>query len=623
VPNPRRVSRALPLRPLAFALAALGLAACASEPTPTPEPDPTSARRPPAGPVVGVTGVYGSHVWRGLPYAAPPVGQRRWRAPAPLEPWTQPRAALRPGSPCAQTASPFAGVVDREPGTFAGSEDCLTLDVYAPRMAPDALPGPDARLPVMVWIHGGGNVVGHAGFYDGGNLAQQRDVVVVMIQYRLGPLGFFRHAALRGATDDPAEASGNFALLDQIRALEWVRENIAAFGGDPGNVTIFGESAGARDVLALLLSPRAEGLFHRALAQSGAVRHTPPHEGEALRDAEPPGHRNSSGEILLRHLVRSGDAAHRAEARRTLAAMEPERVAALLRALPPEALIALYETEDTEGLADVPQVFADGHVLPDALPLERFARPDGWNRVPVLLGTNRDEDKIFLFASPERVRRVLWILPRLRNPARYHARAEVAAAAWKVTGADAPAAAMVRGGWKDVFVYRWDWDEEPTLLGADLSRMIGAAHAFEIPFVFGHWDLGPQAEVVWTEENLPGRRELSAAMMSWWSEFARRGDPGRGGDGALPAWTRFGSDDPERGPMMVLDTSAGGGPRLLPESVDPEAVMALFDANAEALGPEGRCDTALHLAERFRGISDVADARAAACVHDAGAAGAH
>ena len=229
----------------------------------------------------GYTGRYGSHVWLGIPYAEPPVGERRWRAPAPPAAWSGAREALAFGDHCPQIASPFGGVTDAPAGSISGSEDCLYLNVYAPRMEPGA--AAQAKLPVLVWIHGGGNVVGLADFYDGGRLAQSQDVIVVTLNYRLGPLGWFRHAALREGAS-PAEQSGNFATLDLVRALEWVRENAASFGGDPGNVTIFGESAGGTNVFTLLLSPLANGLFQRAIVQSGDAGMTAPAQAENFRD---------------------------------------------------------------------------------------------------------------------------------------------------------------------------------------------------------------------------------------------------------------------------------------------------------------------------------------------------
>ena len=449
--------------------------------------DPSSQRSlPGAGEVVGYTGRYGSHVWLGIPYAAPPVGERRWRAPAPPERWSGVREALAFGAHCPQIASVFGGVSDVPSGTLSGSEDCLFLNVYAPRM--DAAAAAQARLPVMMWIHGGGNTIGLSDFFDGGRLAQDQNLVVVTINYRLGPLGWFRHASLReGAT--PAEQSGNFTTLDLIRALEWLRENVAGFGGDPGNITIFGESAGGHNVFTLLLSPLANGLFQRAIAQSGGTGTIQPAEAENFADDAEPGQPSSSNQVLLRLLVADGKASDPAAARQALAAMSPSEIAGFLRSRTPEQLIAGYEREFAEGMFEMPQVFADGVVLPAGDPLSLLARPDGWNRVPVMAGTNLDEHKVFMFMSPLYVRRWLGVMPQVREPDFFEAMAEKRSALWKATGADGPAAAI----WKtqpNVFVYRFDWDEEPSLLGIDAARYVGAAHGFEIPFVFGHWDLG-------------------------------------------------------------------------------------------------------------------------------------
>src|SRR5262245_8269705 len=239
------------LAPLAAAL----LAACGGPlKDARPSADASSQRALPAGDVVGFTGSYGDHAWRGIPYAEPPVGALRWRAPRPLPRWSGEREALVSGAPCPQIASVYSGA-PRGKKDIVGSEDCLVLDVYAPRFARDAVPSGAAALPVMLWIHGGGNTIGSASFYDGGHLAAAENVVVVVVQYRLGALGWLRHAALRAEGGSDADRSGNFGTLDTIRALEWVRDNVAAFGGDPQRVTIFGESAGGNNVFALLLSP--------------------------------------------------------------------------------------------------------------------------------------------------------------------------------------------------------------------------------------------------------------------------------------------------------------------------------------------------------------------------------
>ncbi|CAN5847763.1 carboxylesterase/lipase family protein [soil metagenome] len=205
-------------------------------------------------------------VFRGLPFAAPPVGEWRWREPQPVAPWSAVRPAIEAGASCPQQRG-LSLEGGGDPGRL--DEDCLTLNVFAPAAAARG-----AKQPVMVWIHGGALIFGGGGLavYDGSALAR-RGVVVVTINYRLGPLGFFSHAAL-----DKAHPNGpvNFGLLDQIAALQWVQRNIEAFGGDPANVTVFGQSAGAQSVLALMASPLACGLFDRAIAQSpyGVPSHT-------------------------------------------------------------------------------------------------------------------------------------------------------------------------------------------------------------------------------------------------------------------------------------------------------------------------------------------------------------
>jgi para-nitrobenzyl esterase len=231
---------------IAASACALG---CARVEREHPVVDPSTRRSTRSGEVVGFRGRYGSDVWLGIPYAKPPVGASRWRAPQPPEPWTGTRSALAFGPPCTQYASAFGGVADARPGTPAGSEDCLYLNVYTPHAQP---PIGDARLPVMVWIHGGGNTIGEGGFYNGGNLAQIHNLVVLTLNYRLGPFGWFRHAALRADGASDTDRSGNFGTLDLVRALEWVRDNIATFGGDPGIVRPGQTAAGATP-------PRAPG----------------------------------------------------------------------------------------------------------------------------------------------------------------------------------------------------------------------------------------------------------------------------------------------------------------------------------------------------------------------------
>jgi para-nitrobenzyl esterase len=546
----------------------LAAAGCRSTVTEPPAvADPATERVLEQGRVVGFTGRYGAHVWRGLPYAEPPVGPLRWRAPREPKAWAGTRPALAAASPCMQMPSVFGGVESRDPDIPVGSEDCLYLNVFAPRFAADAVPRNGSRLPVMVWIHGGGNVVGHAGRYDGGALATREHVIVVTINYRLGPFGWFRHAALRDATASDDDRSGNFGTLDMVRALAWLRANVAAFGGDPENVTIFGESAGARDVFTLLLSPRAAGLAHRAVIQSGGTATTTLEAAENHADAVPAGDRNSSGEIVLRLL--GGDGGH-GDAKARIAALAPAEIERRLRALPAATFLLAYHRESQEGLIDLPQLFRDGVVLPAEPPLEALRR-GAYNRIPTILGTNRDENKLFMALNPEFTWRLLGLVPVIRDPARYEATARHLSRHWKARGADEPAGLMLAAQGPSVWVYRFDWDEEPTILTVDVARLIGAAHGLEIPFVFGHWDLGSQTNLLFSEADEPGRLALSASMMRYWATFARTGNPNGTATGVVSTWQPFALPE---GRALVFDTERDGGIRMETGTVTTAEALA-------------------------------------------------
>lgn len=287
------------------------------------------------------------NVWRGIPYAAPPVGNLRWRSPQPVEPWTGARQATEFSASSWQNLEYCEELGGGDPGFF--SEDCLYLNVWAPVK-------PQAPLPVMVWLHGGGFTIGAGSLppYDGKALAR-RDVVVVTLNYRLGHLGFFAHPALEGEEERVVH---NFALLDQIAALNWVRDNIAAFGGAPDNITLFGESAGARSVLSLMASPLAAGLFHKAIIQSGYTLPDTPRE-QALR----------KGEALANYFGL------------------PDATADQLRAIPPEAFWPL-----TAPLNVAPAPIAGDCVLPQPMLDVFFAARQ--HRVPVIIGSNSDEASV-------------------------------------------------------------------------------------------------------------------------------------------------------------------------------------------------------------------------------------
>jgi para-nitrobenzyl esterase len=282
-------------------------------------------------------------------------------------------------------------------------------------------------------------------------------------------------------------------------------------------------------------------------------------------------------------------------------------------------LIRAYRSDAAESIPDVPNVFADGVVLPTEPLLARYAMPHGWNGVPVMFGSNKDENRTFMFADPKLVTRWFGVLPRLVDEESYDAMGVALADAWKVAGVDVPATAIASSGWRDVYAYRWDWDEEPSVLGSDLSVMIGAGHGFEIPFVFGHWDLGPRGNIVWTDENKPGREQLSREMMSYWAEFARTGRPGRGGGRDLPEWRPWDASRPTAPKFMVLDTDAGGGLRMSSDALTPESVIEAAVADPRITEGDVRCSVYRGLERSLAGVTDVLPDVAVACTAAVGA----
>jgi para-nitrobenzyl esterase len=530
----------------------------------------------------------------------------RWKAPRPLVPWERAREMLTEPPACVQPRS--------EPGkppAIIGQEDCLYLDLYAPAMSVDlAL---TRRLPVMVWIHGGANIAGSAGDYDAGQLALQRQVLVVVPNYRLGPLGWFSHPALddgppplphgdkpRLVTGDELrvqdDRSGNYGTLDMIAALQFVRENITRFGGDPQNVTIFGESAGAADVLSLLLSPRAKGLFQHAIAESPVLYSTSMNEAQAF--SEDGGAPSSASEVLARLLIADGRAADRNAARALIAGMDRAQNAAYLRAATPQALLAAALQPRPAGddrPPDFPTVLRDGTVIFSEPPLERFARGD-YNQVPIILGTNRDEIKLFQAQNPELVARDGSGRPQIKDHALYALLAEYRSDAWRAGTIHAIAPLLAKAQRDSVYVYRFDWDEQPHATGLD--ELIGAAHAMELDFVFDVFAATPRTHGMYDEHNARGRKYLARAVMAYWSELAYEGSPGMGRANDLIDWEPWG----EQPAVLVLDTKAGGDLRMEHEAASVPELLARLAADARAPRPIDKCRVLYWLTQRGRSV---------------------
>jgi para-nitrobenzyl esterase len=469
----------------------------------------------PRGPVVEAGGemlvgkrldaASGLVVFRGIPYAAPPVGALRWRPPEPHAPRPGPQDATRFGPACPQlqsnadwyrmVAAGFGRPPDIIPDLESVDEDCLTLNVWTRNLVGDA------PQPVMVWIHGGGNTDGYAWEpnYLGHNLAR-RGVVVVSIQYRLGALGFMAHPAL--SAESERGVSGSYGILDQIAALRWVRENIAAFGGDPQRVTVFGESAGGGDIGTLIVSPLTRGLFARAIVQSGGY---PPNFTQTVGDEE------GMGVLLMDALGVGGELGEmRALGWREIVAAVPE-------ALPDHYYDAVV----------------DGWLLPE--PAAAIFRASRQNPVDLLIGSTANEWLMYLPKPVEEqhLSEALetHVLPEDRAPARAvleaAARSDLLAQLDRLTGAaeyHCPSLAMARAMRRvtpRVFVYRFSRVRPG-------GEAVLAYHGAEIPYVFDTAD-----------DWLPGDatdRALTQAVLGYWTHFAASGDPN--GEG-LPEWPAF------------------------------------------------------------------------------------
>jgi para-nitrobenzyl esterase len=442
----------------------------------------------------------------GIPYAAAPIGDFRWRPPQEHARWTGILDATRFGAHCAQVPTPY--------GTPSTDEDCLFLNVFTPLKTNQ---GRGHLAPVMFWIHGGGLVVGESDGYVPTKLVAE-GIVVVTTNYRLGILGFLAHPALSAET--PTGASGDYGLMDQQAALRWVQRNIRAFGGDPDNVTIFGESAGGLSVHSQLVSPLAAGLFHKAIVESGAYSLTQP----SLASAEAAGTAFATG---------AGCA---------------DQTAVCLRGLPVATILA-----NQGGGTVVPNI--DGVVLPRTV---RTALTSGqFNRVPVIEGSNHDEWRLFVAQTEVTTGIPLTAagyVPAIQATLGVSASvASLLAGLYPLAAYTSPSIALGALGTDAVFAcnarasaqllsqhvptYQYEFNDPvaPMLFFPPVSFATGAYHASELQYLFA---------LPGTPVPSPGlsdvQKELSDAMVRYWTQFARTGDPNAPG---LPAWPSYGGSD--------------------------------------------------------------------------------
>lgn len=549
---------------------------------------PSSVRMTNLGEVVGFQGLNDAHTWLGIPYAQPPVDELRWKAPRPVLPWTQRLAALDYGAPCPQLA-----VLSGSPQVsgVTGQEDCLTLNVWAPTFGPTTVPRQGERLPVMVWLHGGGNTLGSGGSaqfapYDGSLMATEHNVIVVTINHRLGPMGWLSLDALVGTSDNPEDASGNFGTLDLVESLRWVQANIAAFGGDPDNVTIYGESAGGQNVLSLMFAPLARGLFHRAISQSGRLSVIPIDEARQYDGPQdlPSGRRWDSSTMQSQWLIQSGQATDLADAKQKASAMSDEEMASWLRGLSTPEIFGVFDAAFA-GMINMPAILADGYVMPAKSASELLSDSASFADVPLMIGSNRDETALFMAYSPEYVDFTMGLPSNIRNPTAYRRDVKYSSDLWKADGVDAIAESLSRRSPDQVFVYRFDADDWRNYGVIDLKELFGAAHALEIPFVFGYFP--NPAKVLFPDSTFEEVELLSNAMMSYWAEFARHGDPGSGSSDELPAWQPWAAQA-ERA-FVVLDTDIDQGIRMEQGMLTNASVKAAFANDDSFESDASRC----------------------------------
>ena len=436
----------------------------------------------------------GSTLFYAIPYAAPPVGELRWKPPQPVVPWSGVRDATRPPAPCIQHDEGW-----NSKDAVESKEDCLYLSVHAPKHEPTA------HLPVIFWIHGGSNLAG-SGYGYADSAIYRRGVVLVALEYRLGVFGFLGSSEL--TAESPQHTSGNYAILDQIAALDWVKHNIAGFGGDPGNVTIAGQSAGAFDVGMLLLSPPARGLFHKAVMESG----TP---GLALP---------------VRSLAKNE--AIGAQLAALIQVPEGADVLAALRATPATSLITAGDKLVPPGQLDPSaiwgQAIVDGWVLPRA-PLEILAAGEQAH-VPLLIGNNTRE---FPLGDPNAARTLIKVV--------FGTNASRLLAAYGLSGADTPADSPVLGevGTQLItdFISRCPANELATFQH-DAAEPVWR-YQFGVAAPDAHGIVAHNAELKYVFDAPPPRAALGKwpPVQRYWTNFAKTGNPNGAG---LPNWPEMG-----------------------------------------------------------------------------------
>jgi para-nitrobenzyl esterase len=492
----------------------------------------------------------GAYSWKGIPFAKAPLGALRWKAPVDPDPWTSTLSAQKFGNACLQNGriygpganNTYDATIANTLNTPVGSEDCLTLNVWRPASATAA-----ANLPVIAFVYGGSNISGYTAdpVYDGAALAKSANVVVVTLNYRVGILGFLNLPQLKTGIS-AADDSGNFALLDIIKALEFVKGNIASFSGNPGNVTLMGQSAGAINTWALMTSPLATGLLHKVIPISGGISLASNLRAGMIPTLNPASAYQAQGNaLLLNLLVADGKAADMASAQVFAATQTSAQIADYLRSRDAKAVLTTVLAKSLSTSGPIP----DGIVVP----LDPIAAITAgkYNKVAVLAGSTTDEGKLFApfltllggkpgmkIGDAERFNLMAAFdpdaptnltsadildtsyLPVTAPSTGYNAKTALLGSVFITPNRDNVLDTLV-GQQANVWYYQFSWAQEP----APWNEVYGAAHAFDLPFLFGNFGPSVFSNAVNSKANEPGRLALSALMMASIGAFARDGDP--------------------------------------------------------------------------------------------------
>ena len=477
--------------------------------------------------------------WDDIPYAKPPIGNLRWKAPREI---TYSESFLLPkdNNFCVQRPSGMGG--SEGEGYFSGTEDCLYLDIKAPKNSSEK------QLPVMFWIHGGGNTSGLKDLYDFSKMVKRHDVIVVSINYRLGPFGWFTHPAIQGLQSG-LDKTSNFGTLDIIEALKWVQSNISLFGGDPNNVTIFGESAGGHNVFSLLVSKEAKGLFHKAISQSGyttTIQTDLAFKQDGYSSTSNYASFNIVDKVLQKNAVKINQSS-----------LDQKELRKILLDLSAKDFFSHYAKRPS--YEDIPLMTADGVVIPVMGLRKALASKEHLNIVPTIAGSNRDEVKLWLGSAEYFVDLKFSPIGKLLGIPKVFLKDEDAfeifnryrSSAWKLRGVDGPLRSMKEAGNEILFAYRYDWDDHRRFVVGDFKKLIGAAHATEIPLLTGNNKLvGDYGFLIYPRG--PSKRFTSKNMMKFWANFAREGTPGQSTNSIK--WNAY--NDPDKSNFIILDNRA-------------------------------------------------------------------